>query len=227
MSKILLVDDDEEVLTINIKYFRQLSYEVKAVTNAINALKILETYTPDCIIMDVMMPGMDGFEACKQLKEKYDIPVIFLTGKDQEDDKISGLMIGGDDYMVKPYSLRELDARIQVQIRRHQLSKQPASSVIEFPPLSIDTKVHKAYYQEEEIALSTKEYDFLYLLASSPNKVFTFEELGNALWGGYIDSDRKTIMVTASRLRKKLDAYPKLSNYIETVWSKGYTFVPR
>ena len=102
MYKLLLIDDDKEVLTINMKYFKQLNYEVKAVTNARNALKLISDYTPDCIVMDVMMPGMDGFSACSKIRDICNAPIIFLTGRDSEDDKVHGLLLGADDYMVKP-----------------------------------------------------------------------------------------------------------------------------
>lgn len=236
MYKLLLIDDDKEVIKINAKYFRQLQYEVEYATNAKSALKKIEAFTPDCIVMDVMMPGMDGFKACTKIKEICHAPIIFLTGRDSEEDKIQGLLLGADDYMVKPYSLRELEVRIQVLIRRCQSAGTSASSSggLDFPLLHIDKERHKAYYRrrnsdesvsKEEIQLTNKEYDMLALLASSPRKVFTFEDIGNAVWGGYIESDRKTIMVTASRLRKKLALYQGLSSYIETVWSQGYQFV--
>lgn len=236
MSKLLLIDDDKEVIKINAKYFRQLQYEVEYATNAKSALKKLEAFHPDCIVMDVMMPGMDGFKACTKIKEICQAPIIFLTGRDSEDDKIHGLLLGADDYMVKPYSLRELEVRIQVLIRRYQSAGSSASlsGGLDFPLLHIDKEHHKAYYKRrhsdeatsrEEIQLTNKEYDMLTLLASSPGKVFTFEDIGNAVWGGYIESDRKTIMVTASRLRKKLALYQGLSKYIETVWSQGYQFI--
>lgn len=227
MPTLLLIDDDEEVLTINAKYFKQLKYEVKAVTNAQSALTLLKSISPDCIVMDVMMPGMDGFKACTKIKEICPAPIIFLTGKDTEDDKIHGLLLGADDYMVKPYSLRELEVRIQVLIRRYQNTPASKPNILEYPPLRLDLSKHKAYYQDDEISLSNKEYDLLYLLAASPNRVFTFEEIGNAIWNTYLESDRKTIMVTASRLRKKLDTYPGLSHFIETVWSQGYQFVTK
>ncbi len=234
MNKLLLVDDDKEVLSINVKYFRNLNYEVEYATNAKSAIKKLEKFIPDCIVMDVMMPGIDGFKACTHIRKICDSPIIFLTGCDNEEDKIQGLLIGGDDYMIKPYSLRELEVRIQVLIRRYSTTSGSASNnsnLINYPFLSIDLKKHKVYYKNdnlvEELRITNKEFDFLSLLAASPNKIFTFEEIGNAVWGGYIDSDRKTIMVTASRLRKKLDEYPALSKYIETVWSQGYKFVSK
>lgn len=229
MFKLLLVDDDQEVLSINLKYFKHLNYEVHTCNNAQSALKYLNHDTPDCIVMDVMMPGTDGFTACQEIRKICNAPIIFLTGRDSEEDKIHGLLLGADDYIVKPYSLRELDVRIQVLIRRYQTTSTAnvSSNTLNYPPLTIDMSKHKAYYKEEEILLSKKEFDFLSLLAASPNKIFTFEEIGQAVWGTYIDSDRKTIMVTASRLRKKMNSYPGLSNFIETVWSKGYQFIAK
>lgn len=225
MPNLLLVDDDKEVLKINAKYFQQNGYTVKVAANARAAIKLLAEFTPDCIVLDVMMPGMDGFKACTEIKQLCQSPVIFLTGRDSEDDKIHGLLLGADDYMVKPYSLRELSVRIQVLIRRYQQTSIANSSILEYPPFHLDLTAHKAYCDNEEILLSNKEYDLLHLLAASPNTVFTFEAIGNAVWGQYLESDRKTIMVTINRLRKKLSAYPAIANSLETVWSKGYQFV--
>ena len=234
MPALLLIDDDTEVLSINAKYFKTQHYDVEYATNAVTAIQKLKTFTPHCIVMDIMMPRMDGFEACVNIKKICTAPIIFLTGKDSEDDKIKGLMLGADDYVVKPYSLRELDARIQVLLRQYQNVSsiyRASTSTLEYPFLCIDFNRHKVFYTKkdttEEIHITNKEYDFLYLLASSPNKIFTFEEIGNSIWNGYLESDKKTIMVTASRLRKKLESYPELSKYIETVWSKGYRFVSK
>lgn len=221
---LLLVDDDKEVLSINKKFFTQFGYDVSIAENGSQAKKKLEDKRFDCIVLDVMMPGIDGFELCKWIKTQCNTPVIFLTGKDTEDDKINGLLLGADDYMVKPYSLRELEVRIQVLIRRYGATTSNNLEELDFSPLCINLQKHSAYYNNEKIQLSNKELDFLVTLAKSPEKVFSFEELGNIIWGDYIDSDRKTIMVTASRLRKKLDSYPGLENSIETIWAKGYKF---
>ncbi len=224
-NSLLLVDDDNEVLTINKKYFEQFGYKVSLAEDGKSALDAIDRGGRfDCIVLDIMMPGVDGFELCKMIKARVNIPVIFLTGKDTEDDKVNGLLLGADDYMVKPYSLRELEARIQVLIRRYKLTTIPKAQQIIFEPLRIDLVGHAAYCNEEKILLSNKELDFLVTLAKSPNEVFSFEKLGRAIWGDYIESDRKTIMVTASRLRKKLSYYPGLENAVETIWSKGYKF---
>ncbi|MDY2590887.1 MAG: response regulator transcription factor, partial [Agathobacter sp.] len=153
MAKLLLIDDDTEVLSVNKKYFMKEHYEVKTADSAEKGLKLLSTFEADCILLDIMMPGMDGFEACKRIRKISKAPIIILSGKTSEDDKINGLLLGADDYMIKPYSLRELSARIQVQIRRHAASEVASATVLAFPPLKIDIAMHKAYYDTEEILL--------------------------------------------------------------------------
>lgn len=228
MAKLLLIDDDKEVLTINMKYFRNEGYEVKATTGATVGLRLIEEFQPDCIILDIMMPKMDGFSACSEIKKITNAPIIFLTGKTEEDDKIKGLLLGADDYMIKPYSLRELSARVQVLIRRCSASASaPVLNRLDFPPLSLDIARRKAYYNEEEIQLSNREYELLYYLASKPNEIVSFQELTEIMFGSYSDSDRRTVMVTASRLRKKMELYTGLADLIETAWGKGYQFVPK
>lgn len=224
MSKLLLIDDDIEVLAVNKKYFTKEGYEVKVATGAAAGIKVLTEFQADCIVLDVMMNGIDGFMACKKIKTLTKAPIIFLTGRSGENDKVKGLLLGAEDYIIKPYSLRELSARIQVQIRR---SHGPVSdaTTISYPPLLLNLPKHKAFYNSEEILLSNREYELLYLLATKPNETITFEDIGNSMWGKYCDTDRRTIMVTASRLRKKLDDYIGLSEFIETVWSKGYKLV--
>lgn len=226
MAKLMMIDDDKEVLAINYKFFQKKGYEVSFYVSAIQALKALQTVHPDCIVLDVMLPELDGFQAFSKIRELTKAPVIFLTGRIEENDKINGLLLGADDYMVKPYSLRELEARIMVQLRKNHVSA--SKNHLEFPPLSIDVTSHKVFYNvTEEISLSNREYEFLYLLATHPRETLTFASIGEALWGTYSDSDRRTIMVIASRLRKKICSYSGLENVIETVWSQGYKFIPK
>jgi len=224
MSRVLLIDDDTEVLAVNQKYFMKEGYEVKTATSAASGIEVLKAFQADCIVLDVMMPGIDGFKAYEKIKTLTMAPVIFLTGRASEDDKINGLLLGANDYIIKPYSLRELSARIQVQIRRSQGSISDATK-ISYPPLLLDLAIHKAFYNEEEIPLSNREYELLYLLVFRPNETVTYKDIGSSMWGLYSETDRRTIMVTASRLRKKFDNYVGLSEFIETVWSKGYKFV--
>ncbi len=226
MAKLMLIDDDKEVLTINGKYFRKKGYEVFTYVSALQAINALKKTQPDCIVLDVMLPELDGFHALPKIRKATKAPVIFLTGRTEENDKINGLLLGADDYMVKPYSLRELEARIMVQLRKNNLSS--SKNHLEFSPLSIDVTSHKVFYNEtEEIILSNREYEFLYLLATHPRETLTFSAIGESLWGTYSDSDRRTIMVIASRLRKRICSYSGLENIIETVWSQGYKFIPK
>lgn len=223
MHTVLLVDDDTEVLELNAKYLKNQGYRVGIAANAIQAIQMLNKVKPNCIVLDVMMPQMNGFTACKEIRQKTNVPIIFLTGRTSEEDKINGLLIGADDYMIKPYSLKELSARILVNIRRYEITSSLATT-LSFPPLTIDLSIHKALYDGEEISLSNREFELLYILAKNPNQTITFEQIGVKLWGTYREEDRRSIMVNASRLRKKLDGYVGLENLIETVWSQGYKF---
>lgn len=223
MHTVLLVDDDVQVLELNMKYLKMNGYQVQTAMNATSALKIVQKASPDCIVLDVMMPDMNGFTACRELRKYVDIPIIFLTGRTSEEDKIKGLMLGADDYIVKPYSLKELAARILVNIRRYKASSALATT-ISYPPLSLDLSLHKAYFHEEEIPLSNREFQLLYYLVNRKNEPVTFQEIGEKVWGVYSEEDRRSIMVNVSRLRKKLEGYAGLENMIETVWSKGYKF---
>lgn len=223
MKTLMLIDDDYEVLTINQKYFQNEGYDVLIFENAIEAIEALDTENVDCIILDIMMPHLDGMSALPLIRKKSSAPVIFLTGKDSEDDKINGLLSGADDYMIKPYSLKELSARIKVQLRK--TTPVSKSNILSFPPLTIDKMKHKAFYdQSEEINISNREYDLLLLFASHPGETITFRQIAESMWKSYNDDDRKTIMVTTSRLRKKLERYKGLENCIETVYGKGYKF---
>lgn len=224
MPKLLLVDDDVEVLELNKKFFEQSGYEVKVCESADKAFTVLASYKPDCILLDVMMPGTSGFDAFERIKKlSGGAPIIFLTGRISEDDKVDGLMLGADDYIEKPYSLKELDARVKVQLRkRAQVPKQTNSNILNVRPLKIDVVAHKVYFNDDEIPLSNREYDLLILLAKKPNEVVTFETIGEAFFGVYSDMDRRTIMVTASRMRKKIEDYTGLDNIIETAYAKGY-----
>lgn len=232
MAKILLVDDDAEVLDINKKFLIKEGYQVAVSTSPAKAISLLKQHPCDCIVLDVMMPELNGFDVCIKIREFSDIPIIFLTGKVSEEDRINGLEVGADDYVVKPYSIKELSLRIQALVRRRTAGSPTVkgavpATTLTFPPLQIDTVGHKVYCNDEEIALSNREFALLHLLASQPEKTITFEEIGAKLLGVYTENDRRSIMVNTSRLRKKLEEYPELSGLIETVWSEGYKFVPK
>ncbi|MBO4749534.1 MAG: response regulator transcription factor [Lachnospiraceae bacterium] len=223
MDRILLVDDDREVLKVNQEFFEGKGYQVKAAASAQEALREVTTFLPHCIVLDVMMPAMDGFEALSQLRKLTQVPVIFLTGRTEEADRIKGLMLGAVDYVLKPCSLEELSLRIQIHITRYR-GVTGQTGILEFPPLRIELLNHRVLCRDEEILLSNKEYELLVCLAKHNREVMTFERIGKELLGGYIEADRRNIMMNASRLRKKMEGYVGLENMIETVWGKGYSF---
>lgn len=226
MSVLLLIDDDEEVLEINSKYMKAEGFTVHTTTSPQKGISLAKTTSPDCIVLDIMMPDMDGYQVCKKIRSFSSCPIIFLTGKNGEEDKINGILTGADDYIVKPYSLRELTVRIYALLRRSKMQIQPVgSNRLQFHDLIIDKEAHKASYKGTDLGLANREYEVLLYLATHPNKDVTFEELGLALFGVYTESDRRSIMVNVSRLRKKLNLDFALENMIETVWSKGYRFV--
>lgn len=223
MHRVLLIDDDSDMLSLTGEYLRTKGYAVDTAISVTAAAECILNSQPDCIVMDVMMPGIDGYEGIIRLKGLTDAPVLFLTGKADEADRIKGLSLGADDYIVKPCSLQELSLRIQIHIRKNKTFESKVG-VMEFLPLRIELMTHKAYYNDDEILLSNREFDMLVTLAKNNGRTMTFEELGKVLFGTYLDSDRKNVMVCASRLRKKLEGYVGLEKMIETVWGKGYCF---
>ncbi len=226
MATILLIDDDAEVLEINKKYLENEGFCVYTSAAPQKGIQLAQKIMPDCIILDVMMPKMNGFEVSEAMRAFTDAPIIFLTGKDSEDDKITGLTSGGDDYIVKPYSLRELKVRIDVLLRRTQ--KAPVaqdSHILTVQNLTIDQLTHKALFKGTDLGLAKREYEVLLYFATHPNTEITFAELGTALFGTYQEADRSSVMVNVSRLRKKMTLDYELENMIETVWSKGYRFI--
>ncbi len=229
MADLLLIDDDIDVLEINRKYLTAEGFTVHIADTPQKGISLAKKLAPSCIVLDVMMPDMDGFEVCKTIRTFSSAPIIFLTGKSSEDDKINGLLTGGDDYLVKPYGLRELSARIQALLRRASQQPMPSANtnVLTFRDLSIDKMAHKAFYKGEDLCLANREYEVLLYLATHPNQEVTFEELGTALFGVYAESDRRSVMVNVSRLRKKMTIDYTLENMIETVWSKGYRFISK
>lgn len=228
MNKILMIDDDLEVLEVNKKFFEEKDCRVMVCSNPKEALKLVKEFKPDCILLDVMMPEIDGITLCKKIRQHTNVPVLFLSGKVSEDDKVEGFMAGGDDYIEKPYSLREVYVRIISHIRRSSASKQQGNGmIIDLDPFYIDKEKHKLFYYKDEIVISNKEYDLILFLAINANKEITFEEIGKQLWGSYMETDRRNVMVNVSRLRKKIEDQTGVDNLIETIWSKGYKLVKR
>lgn len=225
MAKLLLIDDDIEVLKLNKRYLETQGFTVYATNIAEKAVPFIKKQPPDCILLDVMMPNLNGYCICKKIRSISNIPIIFLSGLGSEDERIKGLMLGAEDYIVKPYSLKELKLRIDALLRRSKSNAiQISNTQLIFSDLKIDKMTHKAYFLSKDLQLANREYEVLLYLAEHPNQEITFHALGQSLFGTYQDTDRSSLMVIVSRLRKKLGEYPEIENIIKTIWSVGYLF---
>jgi len=217
---ILFVDDDREILKIYKAYMEKKEYSVFTCADGQEALAFLAQNKTDCIVLDVMMPGEDGFTVLAEIRKLSDAPVLFLSGKTEVSERVKGLSLGADDYIVKPCSLEELSLRIGLNIRKNAAVNR--KQFLEIPPLTIGLTDRKVRYADREIVLSNREYELLLLFAENPGSTLTFERIGTAMNGTYLSRDRQTVMTAVSRLRKKLKLYAKAPDLIETVWGEGY-----
>lgn len=228
-EKILIADDDPDIRKVLQIYLTKDGYHVVEAENGDMAIALLDREKPDLLILDVMMPGMDGFEVCRIARQKSDIPIIFLSAKEDDIDKIVGLSIGGDDFVTKPFSPSVLVAKIKAHLRRnHFLEKsqmeRPKRQMISYPGLLIDQERYLVKVDNEDIHLSVKEYKILSLLAANPNRVYTPEEIFQQVWDEDSYGDYRTVMVHISNLRKKIETDPANPVYIMTVRGIGYRF---
>lgn len=224
--KVLIADDDPNVREIIRLYFRQQHIDLIEAHDGISALEMLEEARPDIVILDVMMPGLDGFETCREIMKRCEIPVIMLTAKNDEFDRVLGLELGADDYMTKPFSPRELVARIKAIFRRIQKGQSSAdadvTSQYEFDDLLIHVTRREVVLGSMKIDLRPKEFELLVFFAKSPGSVFTREQLLQQVWGYEFSGDMRTVDVHIKKLREKLSHCQHA--FIHTVWGVGYKF---
>lgn len=219
-TKILVVDDDTNICDLIEIYLEKESYKVYKAFNGKEAIKIFKEKQIDLIVLDVMMPEMDGYEVLKEVRKTSQIPVLMLTAKGEIFDRVLGLELGADDYMVKPFEPKELVARIRAVLRRYK--PQTQKRVLEFPNLSIDADSYIVTFKGNTVEMPPKEFELLYFLASSVNKVFTREQLLYEVWGYDYPGDSRTVDVHVKRIREKL---PEQSEWqLKTVWGVGYKF---
>lgn len=222
MYKVLLVDDDVHILNANETYLARQGYQVCRAENGELALKLASSAAFDAIVLDVDMPGMDGVTVCRRLREVSGVPIIFLSAYARTDDRILGLMAGGDDYIGKPYSLVELELRLRLRIQRHK--KVETSEILRFGDLEIDLGLREARFNGETAPLTALEFDLLAFLARNPDQVFSYEQLHDRVWKAPMNQGLHNIQVCMARVRQKLDALCPGSHRIETVRRKGYRF---
>ena len=221
--KILTVDDDPNILQLINLYLTREGFEVLQASNGTDALKIFKTTPPSLMLLDVMLPGMDGWQVCREVRKVSNIPIIMLTAKDETFDKVLGLELGADDYMTKPFEGKELLARVKAVLRR----SAPASNekdTLSFPGLTVSLEKYEVYYQGKPVEMPPKELEVLYFLASHQNRVFTREQLLEQVWGFDFFGDSRTVDVHIKRLREKLPDSEQYGWQIRTVWSVGYKF---
>jgi two-component system OmpR family response regulator len=221
-TKILLVDDDPNIRQLVSLYLTREGFEVEEAQRGDDALKAFKAAAPALILLDIMLPGMDGWQVCREVRKVSNIPIIMLTAKDETFDKVLGLELGADDYIAKPFEPKELVARIKAVIRRYQSADAPDKELV-FPGLTINISHYTVSYMGRSVEMPPKELELLYFLASHPGAVFTREQLLEQVWGYDFFGDSRTVDVHIKRLREKLDG-SELGWNIKTVWGVGYKF---
>lgn len=229
-QRILIVDDDYNIAELISLYLTKECFETKIVGDGEEALRVFPEFQPNLILLDLMLPGIDGYQVCRELRSTSQVPIIMLSAKGEIFDKVLGLELGADDYMIKPFDSKELVARVKAVLRRYQLPVQmPASSVteqhgnfVEYPDLIVNLTNYSVIYNGHSIELPPKELELLYFLASSPNQVFTREQLLDHIWGYEYIGDTRTVDVHIKRIREKIKGNDKWA--LTTVWGIGYKF---
>ena len=227
MSRILIIEDESEIAELEKDYLEVSGFEVEIENDGSQGLSRALTEDFDLFILDVMLPGTDGFEICKQLREAKDTPIIMLSAKTEEIDKIRGLGLGADDYISKPFSPGELVARVKAHLARYEQltgEAEAKNQVIEIRGLKIDKTDHRVYVDGVEKTFTAKEFEILTFLAENPNHAFTKEEIFSKIWGLEPLGDTATVTVHIKKVREKIEKNPNNPEYIETIWGKGYRF---
>lgn len=222
-QKILIVDDDHNIAELISLYLTKECFETKIVNDGEQALKEFSAFCPDLILLDLMLPGMDGYQVCREIRHTSDVPIIMLSAKGETFDKVLGLELGADDYIIKPFDSKEMIARVRAVLRRSH-NRQPSSAVksVSYPDLTINLTNYEVIYMGKRIDMPPKELELLYFMASSPNQVFNRQQLLDNIWGYEYICDTRTVDVHIKRLREKIKDHPRWRLF--TVWGIGYKF---
>ncbi len=226
-QKILIVDDDENIAELISLYLTKECFDTKLVYDGEAALAAFDTYQPGLILLDVMLPGIDGYQVCREIRARSQTPIIMLSAKGEVFDKVLGLELGADDYIMKPFDSKEMVARVKAVLRRYQPAKpetraETPSKRVEYPELVINLTNYSVLVNGQNVDMPPKELELLYFLASSPNQVFTREQLLDHIWGYEYIGDTRTVDVHIKRLREKIGDHASWS--LSTVWGIGYKF---
>ena len=225
-QKIMIVDDDANIAELISLYLTKECFDTLIVLDGEKALKDFESFRPNLILLDLMLPGIDGYQVCRTIRQKSSVPIIILSAKGDIFDKVLGLELGADDYIIKPFDSKELVARVKAVLRRYHVEKtveqKPTGKYVEYPDLVVNQSNYSVLYKGENVEMPPKELELLYFLASSPNQVFTREQLLDHIWGYEYIGDSRTVDVHIKRLREKIKDNDSWS--IATVWGIGYKF---
>lgn len=228
MKKILIIEDDANICTLEKDYLEANGFEVSTAADGNDGLETALSGNFDLILLDIMLPGMDGMDVCKAIRKKKDIPILMVSAKKEDLDKITGLGYGADDYIVKPFSPKELVARVIAHISRYERltakNENSDAKTIETDGLKLDGRARRAFVNGKELTLTNKEFDLLYFLASSPDTVYSKEELFSKIWNYDSIGETSTITVHVNRIRDKIKEVDLSMDFIHTVWGKGYRF---
>jgi two-component system response regulator ResD len=228
-AKILVVDDESIVREVVERYLTREGYRVRSAADGEVALRLASEEIPDLVVLDLMLPAVDGLEVCRRLRAEADVPIIMLTAKGEETDRVVGLTLGADDYMVKPFSPRELVARVQAVLRRTRGSRSEGDTrqeVLRFPHLQVNLRTRTVQARGQPVDLTRKEFDLLAFLAAHPGQVFTRDQLMDQVWDYEFPGDASTVTVHVRRLREKVEENPERPRYLKTVWGVGYKLEP-
>ncbi|MBD5459910.1 MAG: response regulator transcription factor [Lachnospiraceae bacterium] len=228
MSKILIIEDEEAIADLEKDYLELSDFQVQIENTGDVGLQTALNGDFDLVVLDLMLPGMDGFEVCKKIREQKNIPILMVSAKKDDIDKIRGLGLGADDYMTKPFSPSELVARVKAHLARYDrlvgIYQKPQNDIVEIRGLRIDKTARRVYVNGEEKTFTTKEFDLLTFLAENPNHVFTKEELFREIWDMDSIGDIATVTVHIKKIREKIEFDTAKPQYIETIWGVGYRF---
>jgi DNA-binding response OmpR family regulator len=225
---VLVVDDDSVVRDVIVRYLHHEGFETLEAADGATARRVIETQGPDLVVLDIMIPEPNGLELCRAIRSNGDLPVVLLTARGEESDRITGLELGADDYVVKPFSPRELVVRVKSILRRSHRTAVPAIRHIEAGGLSLDAERREVLREGRDAGLTPTEFDLLWCLASHPNVVFSREQLLAQVWGyeAALDAGTATVTVHVRRLREKIEDDPSAPRRVTTVWGLGYRFTP-
>jgi two-component system, OmpR family, response regulator ResD len=225
MPTVLVVDDEPIVRDVVVRYLRRDGYETREAATGDEARQILEAESPELVVLDVMLPGTDGLELCRWIRSRSELPVIMLTARGEETDRIVGLELGADDYVTKPFSPRELTVRVRNVLRRSRSTPADAERVF-FGTFEVDSAAREVHHDGKPLRLTVKEFDLLWFLVSHPRRVFSRDQLMDRVWGYTTALDTGTVTVHIRRLREKIESDPSQPQLLETVWGVGYRFTP-